>query len=110
MRMQRQGEPRLLLVVGSSGSGKSSLVRAGILPRLDKDRSRWAIVPPFRPMTDSVGELARALNITPSAVYQWRDGEPIPDAHALRLRYELKPKVFAHLNPANDNDANQAVN
>lgn len=40
-------------------------------------------------------ELARALNITPSAVYQWEDGAPIPDNHALRLRYELKPEVFA---------------
>src|SRR4051794_27874145 len=61
-RMQRQGEPRLLVVVGSSGSGKSSLVRAGVLPRLDKDRSRWTLVPPFRPMADPVGELARALS------------------------------------------------
>jgi len=48
-RLQRQGEPRLLLLVGSSGSGKSSVVRAGVLPRLAKDRPRWAVVAPFRP-------------------------------------------------------------
>jgi energy-coupling factor transporter ATP-binding protein EcfA2 len=57
-RMQRQGEPRLLVIVGSSGCGKSSLVRAGVLPRLGKDRSRWAVVHPFRPVLDPIGELA----------------------------------------------------
>ena len=60
-RMQRQGEPRLLVVVGSSGSGKSSLVRAGVLPRLGKDRSQWALVDPFRPGAQPISELARAL-------------------------------------------------
>jgi hypothetical protein len=33
-RMRRRSEPRLALVLGASGSGKSSLVRAGVLPRL----------------------------------------------------------------------------
>lgn len=42
-----------ILVLGASGCGKSSLVRAGVLPRLkrasDKDGSigRWVIPPPF---------------------------------------------------------------
>ncbi len=29
-----QGGPRLLVLLGASGSGKSSLLRAGVLPRL----------------------------------------------------------------------------
>src|SRR5262245_2145653 len=33
-KMQSNGEPRLLMIVGGSGSGKSSLLKAGILPRL----------------------------------------------------------------------------
>src|SRR5689334_19587677 len=37
--------------------------------------------------------LARALGITPSAVYQWPDG-PIAEVHSLKLRYVLKPDVF----------------
>jgi hypothetical protein len=37
-----------LVVVGSSGSGKSSLVRAGVIPRLKKAYA-WLVVPPFRP-------------------------------------------------------------
>ncbi|HEV3121427.1 MAG TPA: toll/interleukin-1 receptor domain-containing protein [Isosphaeraceae bacterium] len=60
-RIRRQGEPRLLLLVGSSGSGKSSLVRAGVLPRLGKDRSHWVVVAPFRPRTEPIAELARSL-------------------------------------------------
>ena len=32
--LQRLGESRFLAVVGASGSGKSSLVRAGLLPEL----------------------------------------------------------------------------
>ena len=35
--LRRLGTTRFLAVVGSSGSGKSSLVRAGLLPRLGRD-------------------------------------------------------------------------
>lgn len=37
--------------------------------------------------------LARALGITPSAVYQWPDGE-VAEVHALKLRFVLKPEIF----------------
>lgn len=37
--------------------------------------------------------LARALNITPSAIYQWPDG-PIAEGYALKLQFVLKPDVF----------------
>lgn len=37
--------------------------------------------------------LARALGITPSAIYQWPDG-PIAEGYALKLRYVLKPECF----------------
>lgn len=40
--------------------------------------------------------LARALNITPSAVSQWPDG-PIGEVHALKLRFLLKPEVFGDI-------------
>lgn len=36
--------------------------------------------------------LANALGITRQAVCQWPDREPIPQEHALRLKYEIKPK------------------
>ena len=79
-RMQRQGEPRLLVVVGSSGSGKSSLVRAGVLPRLGKDQSRWALVKPFRPEAEPISELARSLSSA------FPEGPARPDWKAVRDR------------------------
>ena len=38
--------------------------------------------------------LARALGITPSAIYQWPDG-PVAEVYALKLRFVLKPHLFA---------------
>ena len=61
-------EHRLVTVVGPSGSGKSSLVRAGLLPALDRDAvegsGRWLraiMVPgghPFDELATEIGELA----------------------------------------------------
>ncbi|MBZ9639248.1 AAA family ATPase [Streptomyces sp. PSKA30] len=50
---------RFLVLVGASGSGKSSLVRAGVMPRL-RER-RWTVVPAFVPGPDPLGALAGAL-------------------------------------------------
>jgi hypothetical protein len=41
LRRHSRDVPRLVLVLGSSGSGKSSLVRAGLIPRLKKDEKNW---------------------------------------------------------------------
>jgi hypothetical protein len=40
---------RVVAIVGPSGSGKSSLLRAGLLPRLEHLKERWVVVPPVRP-------------------------------------------------------------
>ena len=42
--------------------------------------------------------LARALGITPSAVYQWPDGV-IDERWALKLAFVLKPAVFGPDSP-----------
>src|SRR5262245_21445162 len=60
------GRTRFLAVVGTSGSGKSSLVRAGLLPALlggfmTSAGSSWRIAV-MRPGNDPVGNLAQALN------------------------------------------------
>ncbi|HEY0377081.1 MAG TPA: WD40 repeat domain-containing protein [Pyrinomonadaceae bacterium] len=57
---------RFLAVVGTSGSGKSSLVRAGLLPALYgglmmSAGSNWRVAL-FRPKDDPIRELAQALN------------------------------------------------
>ncbi len=57
---------RLVVVLGGSGSGKSSLVRAGLLPFLNTEHripgrdGNWYAVE-FRPRTDPLGELSTAL-------------------------------------------------
>lgn len=40
-------------------------------------------------------KLARALGVTRAAVSKWEDNKPIPQAQALRIRYELKPEAFS---------------
>jgi WD40 repeat protein len=57
-RLLRLGGPRWVLVLGASGSGKSSLVRAGVVPRLKRDGDHWLVIDPFRPMRDPFEELA----------------------------------------------------
>jgi hypothetical protein len=60
-RMSRRsvGEPRMLLLLGASGSGKSSLVRAGVLPRLERQEpDLWHVLEPMRPRRDPIHELA----------------------------------------------------
>jgi WD40 repeat protein len=57
---------RFVAVVGTSGSGKSSLVRAGLLPALfggfmTSAGSNWRVAL-MRPGNDPIGNLARALN------------------------------------------------
>ena len=59
--LRRYGGKALLMVLGASGCGKSSLVRAGLLPRLRRDPQNWLVLDPFRPGADPFGELAHAL-------------------------------------------------
>jgi WD40 repeat protein len=55
-----RGAPPFVVVLGASGSGKSSLVRAGMLPRL-RPRDDWLIIDPFRPGRDPWAELTESL-------------------------------------------------
>jgi hypothetical protein len=59
--LQRGVARRLMAIVGPSGSGKSSLVRAGLLPRLEHLRGRWVVVPPMLPGQKPTRNLARSL-------------------------------------------------
>lgn len=61
LEMLDRGAPGLIMAIGASGSGKSSLVRAGVLPRLRRETERWILVDPFRPGRDPFAELADAL-------------------------------------------------
>jgi len=58
----RYGGSGLVMTLGASGSGKSSLVKAGIAPRLKRDPERWLVVDPFQPGDDPFKELAKVLS------------------------------------------------
>ncbi len=60
-RHRRFGGAAFVLLLGASGSGKSSLLRAGVLPRLRKDPGHWIVVPPFRPQHHPFDGLASSL-------------------------------------------------
>lgn len=67
------GGTKVLVLSGPSGVGKSSLIRAGILPRLGFDDANWIISPPFRPGLDPVNGLTDAvcisLHCTPELIH-----------------------------------------
>jgi hypothetical protein len=63
---------RLVAIVGPSGSGKSSLVRAGLLPRLEHLNERWVVLPPVLPGQRPTRNLARSLSRAFSARGQKR--------------------------------------
>jgi len=64
--LQRLRSTRFIQVAGTSGSGKSSLVRSGLIPALQsgfmvRAGSSWRVLI-FRPGEDPIGNLAAALN------------------------------------------------
>jgi hypothetical protein len=73
LRRQGRDAPRFVLLFGASGSGKSSLARAGIIPRLRKRPAEWLALPPMRPHEDPLDELAVALSLAFGAA-----GQPSP--------------------------------
>lgn len=83
-RLQQFGGPRLTLMLGASGSGKSSLMRAGLLPRLKRD-PRWIVIEPFRPLNAPFDELAHVLSKRFTQVTEAKGGAAI-DAAYLRER------------------------
>jgi len=86
--MRHRGEPRMLLIHGGSGSGKSSLLKAGVLPRLARNRD-WLVLPTLRygetPNDDETlfARLAKELTVRfPS------DSPTRPDWKDLRAKFE----------------------
>jgi tetratricopeptide (TPR) repeat protein len=56
-----QGGARFLIVIGASGSGKSSLLKAGVLPQLARRRAHWLALPPIRPEKAPLEAVAKAI-------------------------------------------------
>ncbi|MFM9104951.1 MAG: toll/interleukin-1 receptor domain-containing protein, partial [Cyanobium sp.] len=68
-----QGGPRLLVIQGSSGSGKSSLLRAGVLPRLRRAGRQWLVLPVLRPQTRPLESLVQTLALALQRPTAWQE-------------------------------------
>jgi len=67
-----QGGEKLIALLGASGSGKSSLLRAGVIPRLKRAARNWVVLPAMRPQVRPVDELARTLAVGCGGDEDWR--------------------------------------
>jgi hypothetical protein len=67
-----QGGARFLLVVGASGAGKSSLLKAGLLPQLSRRRREWLVLPTVRPEKMPLEMLAKSLADYLGEPSKWR--------------------------------------
>jgi WD40 repeat protein len=78
--IERLATNRLLAVVGPSGSGKSSLVRAGLIPALKAGAlpgsQHWRYLPPLVPGSDPLAALRRVLPDNPTARHAQAQAEP----------------------------------
>jgi WD40 repeat protein len=92
----------LTLVVGASRSGKSSLVRAGLVRQLTQAPKRWAVLPPVQPGASPMRGLeAAALAITALSAGgieapPHATAEPLTLAEAMR-RLELRDPALSVL-------------
>ena len=101
-RTPARGKGRLVALVGPSGSGKSSLLHAGLLPRLLR-RDAWVVLPPFLPGADPTrrlaGSLAAALSISTTARAMFTSWSP---------RWRRRPTVCASCSANSPNPAPRA--
>lgn len=112
--IDRLASTRFLAVLGSSGSGKSSLVRTGLLDALHlglhPSGSRWKVVD-FRPGVQPMENLAQALNRVgqevlkidveflcrgPRSAVQWATGGNLPSGWNLLLLVDQFEELFGY--------------
>jgi WD40 repeat protein len=74
-RLERQ---RFMVVIGASGSGKSSLLRAGLVPRLRRAAGTTVVVltPGARPLEECAVRLGAMAGLTPGALYEELMADP----------------------------------
>jgi hypothetical protein len=66
-----KGGAKLIALLGSSGSGKSSLLRAGVIPRLKRAGRDWIVVPSMRPAEHPIDALAVVLAAANGPAADW---------------------------------------
>ncbi|MEP7285093.1 MAG: SUMF1/EgtB/PvdO family nonheme iron enzyme [Chloroflexota bacterium] len=81
--------PSFLAVIGASGSGKSSVVMAGLIPVLRKQHPDWIILPPVKPGAHPVEALAIMLHnayFSQGSVHAVREDLDATDSRGLIVR------------------------
>ncbi len=81
-----QQAPAFLLLLGASGYGKSSLLRAGVVPRLRADGESWLLLNPFRPGQKPFDALAGVLQ---AAGWQNDGSPPLSQLQRLQANRQL---------------------
>jgi formylglycine-generating enzyme required for sulfatase activity len=74
--------PRLLVILGASGAGKSSFLRAGVLPRLKRDDRNFLVLPIVRPERAVISGETGLLRALESAHETAQTGVPRADLEA----------------------------
>ena len=96
------GQVRFFAIVGASGSGKSSLVRAGLVPALrwNKGSSNWLIhtlTPTSHPLESLATTLTRMNGSLAAAAKLMDDLAAEPRTLSLYIRQEIKTRPGAYL-------------
>ncbi len=71
--LQAEAADRFVVVTGASGSGKSSLVHAGVIPRLRA--RRWTVLPPLTPAGEPLRRLAALTETSDTSQSQVTSGD-----------------------------------
>ncbi|WP_235298836.1 nSTAND1 domain-containing NTPase [Portibacter marinus] len=87
LELLSRGAPNTAMVVGASGSGKSSLVMAGILPKLRALSNEWIIIDQFQPRYDPFLEISISLEST-FKQYNSDDYSKIMNAESIQEKLE----------------------
>ncbi|KUL24216.1 hypothetical protein ADL12_37830 [Streptomyces regalis] len=72
-RLERQ---RFVVLIGASGSGKSSLLRAGLVPRLQSAMTTVVVTPGPKPLEECAVRLAALAGVTPGGLYKELKDDP----------------------------------
>ena len=63
----------MLVIIGASGAGKSSLLKAGVAPQLARRRGDWIVLPTIRPEQSPLEAFAKAIVQHLGKPDAWRD-------------------------------------
>ncbi|CAK7285971.1 WD_REPEATS_REGION domain-containing protein [Streptomyces misionensis JCM 4497] len=87
--LQRLREQRFVMVIGASGSGKSSLLRAGLVPALEQ--RTVVFTPGPRPLEECAIHIAALAGGTPGRWYEELSADPANLHRALRQTLAAEP-------------------